>query len=90
MLHRSKRRKKRLGVVWSTAYGLIAVLGGYALYLGCSGIVLGHVESFSRFNRGTIDFASQPAAFGLAIALWLSGGFFMIGLAVHGWRTAST
>ena len=90
MQHRGKHRRKGLGVVWSTAYALVAGLGAYSVYLGGSGIASREVETFSRFNHGTITLASQPVAFCAAVALWLAGGLFMLGLAVHGWRTGST
>jgi len=90
MLYRSKRRKKRLSAVWTACYALSALLGAYSLLLGCSAIASGQVESFSRFNRGVIEFALHPAAFVVTVTLWVLGGLFMLALAVHGWRTAST
>ncbi|MDR6990643.1 MULTISPECIES: hypothetical protein [Luteimonas] len=69
---------------------MLAALGVYSLYIGGAAIASLEVATFTRFNRDVIVYAVQPVTFCLNVMLWLAGGLFLIGLAVFGWRTAST
>ena len=67
---------------------MIAAMGLYSLYVGASSVTAGEVETFSRFSRGLILVAEQPVAFSFTAGLWITGGIFMLGIAIYGWVTA--
>ncbi len=86
------RRKPKLTaslLVWRAAYLLIASLGLFSFYIFGEGVWTGEVPIMSKRSSGIITWLRNPGWFCVMLAVWLGGGWFVLRLAVHGWREDS-
>jgi hypothetical protein len=76
-------------LVWRAAYSLLAALGLFRLYIFGEGIWTGEVPVMSKRSSGVLAWSNSPVWFCVMLAVWLGGGWFLLRLAVQGWREDS-
>lgn len=82
----SSRKSVASLMTWRACYLTLAALGIYMFYLAIDGVWSGEVTLFSKRTSGTIAWAESPLMFIGTVLAWLLGAFFMVRLAVGGWR----
>ena len=82
----SSRKSRASLLVWRACYCTLAALGLFGFYLTVDGICNGEVALFSKRYSGTVAWAQSPVFFVFTVLAWLVVAFFLLRLAVTGWR----
>ena len=86
MLYRTRPKRNFSRLVWRAADILLGVGGLFCLYMAAAGALNGEIEIFSKRVSGTVSLAADPLWFISMSVAWVSGGIFLLRLAISHWR----